>query len=227
VSTGWPAATTWALSHGPVVAGLAALAISPGAHALIAGVMERRLLRARLEFAAVAIGDPLLALAISAGVALSPHGVNAGVRPAVFGLGGVMIACGWLAFGLWQWRTEFRSGYYSRDQAFAPTKIWHQLGVYPLLGLIGCCCVLSGLAAPLGHSAAYRLLGKAVIGAAVLGWTVANIYDRRHPKLGHPPYSWRRLRPVAEPWPSESETLRAYRRVYCQAWDTRGQTKYG
>ncbi len=210
MSAGWPAGTTWALGHGPAVAGLAALAISPGAHAIIAAVMERRVLRPRLEFMAVTVGDPLLALAIAVGVALSPHGVNAGVRPVVFGLGAVLIACGWGSFGLWQWRTELRSSYYSHNQAFAPTKIWHQLGVYPLLGLIGCCGMLSGLAAPLGHPAV-RLLGKAVIGVGVLGWAAANVYDRRHPKLGHPPYSWRRLRPAPEPWPTDSQTLHAHR----------------
>ena len=213
MSSGWPAFTGWALSHGPLMAGLAALAISPGAHAIIAATLERRLLRPRLEFTAVAIGDPLLALAVTVGVALSPHGMNADVRPVAVGLGGVLIPCAWLGFGLWQWRMEFRSGYYSADQAFAPTKIWHQLGVYPLLGSIGCSSVLSGLAAPLGHPAAPRVLGKAAIGVAVLAWGVANVYDRRHPKLGHPPYSWRQLRPVAEPWPMDSQTLRSYPRT--------------
>lgn len=83
------------------------------------------------------------------------------------------------------------------------------MGVYPLLGSIGCSSVLSGLAAPLGHPAAPRVLGKTAICVAVTTWGLANVYDRLHPKLGHPPYSWRQLRPVAEPWPMNSETLRS------------------
>jgi len=210
VSAGWPAATGWALGSGPALAGLAALVISPGAHALIAAVMERRLLRPRLEFTAVVIGDPLLAVAVAVGVALSPHGASAGVQPVVLGLGSVLILCWWLAFGLWQWRAEVRSGYYTRDQALAPTKIWHQLGVYPLLGSIGCTSVLSGLAAPLAHPAAPRIVGKAAIAVAVLAWGLTNVYDRRQPKLGHPPYSWRLLRSARKPWLADSVTLRAY-----------------
>jgi hypothetical protein len=31
---------------------------------------------------------------------------------------------------------------------------------------------------------------------ALIGvWAAANVYDRRHPKLGHPPFDWRQLRP--------------------------------
>jgi hypothetical protein len=184
------------------------LGISPGAHALIAAVAERRLLRFREEFTAVVMGDPLLALAVAVSIALCPDGASAGIRPVVFGTAEVIVICGWLAFGLWQWRTELCGSYYSRAQAWAPTKIWHQLGVYPLLGMATWCAVLSGMAAPLGHQAPARLVGKAVISCAVAGWIAANVYDRHHPKLGHPPYSWRRLRPLAKPWPTSSETLR-------------------
>ncbi len=113
-------------------------------------------------------------------------------------------------FGLWQWRTEFRRGYYSREQAFAPTKTWHQLVVYPLLGSLVCSSLLSGLAAPIGSPVVLRLLGKVAIVILVLGWVAANLYDRRHPKLGHPPYSWRELRTLAEPWPADSRTLQSY-----------------
>jgi hypothetical protein len=54
------------------------------------------------------------------------------------------------------------------------------------------------------------LAAKAVIVVCVLAWLLANGYDRRHPKLGHPPYDWRRLRPSRRPWPPQSVSLRAY-----------------
>jgi hypothetical protein len=193
------------------VAVLAALAVSPGAHIVIACVLERRRLHLNREFAALAVGDPLLALAVGVGVALSPHCVSAPVQRLVLGTGAGLIAGGWLCFGLWQWWDELRRGYYSRAQGCAPTKIWHQLAVYPLLGSLGCCAALSGLAAPLGNSALLRGFGKAVIVLLVLGWVWANLYDRQHPKLGHPPYTWRRLRTVPEPWAADSVTLQSHR----------------
>jgi hypothetical protein len=213
VSPSWPGPLAWALAHGPVVAVLAALAVSPGVHILIAGVLERRRLRASREFTALIIGDPLLALAIGIGVALSPHGVSAPVQPVAMGSGIALIAGGWLCFGLWQSWEELRSGYYSLAQTWAPTKIWHQLGVYPLLGSLGCCAVLSGLAAPPGNSGLLCGLGKTVIILLVLAWAGAMLYDRRHPKLGHPPYSWRHLRPARKPWPANSVTLRSRYRL--------------
>jgi hypothetical protein len=212
VSSRWPEPLAWALGHGPIVAALAALAVSPATHILIAAVLERRRLRPSREFTAVAIGDPLLALAVGVGVALSPHGVSALVQPAALGPGIALIAGGWLCFGLWQWWDELRRGYYSRAQACAPTKVWHQLGVYPLLGSLACCAGLSGLGAPLGNSSTSRASGKAAIVLLVLAWAGANLYDRRHPKLGHPPYSWRLLRPVPEPWSTDSVTLQSHRR---------------
>ncbi|HXL91727.1 MAG TPA: hypothetical protein VN969_22505 [Streptosporangiaceae bacterium] len=215
MSPRWPELLDWALAHGPVVAALAALAVSPGAHILIASVLERRRLRANREFAALAVGDPLLALAVGVGVALSPHGVSAPVQGLVLGTGAVLIAGGWLCFGLWQWWDELRRGYYSRAQGCAPTKIWHQLGVYPLLGSLVCCAALSGLAVPLGNSALLGAFGKAVIVLLVLAWVWANLYDRRHPKLGHPPYTWRRLRPAPEPWPADSVTLQSHHNLRC------------
>jgi hypothetical protein len=205
----WPPDLAWALGHGPVVAALAAFAISPGAHILIAATLERRPLRVSREFAAVAIGDPLLACAVGIGVALSPHAISGPARPVINGTGAILIAGGWLGFGLWQWWDEVHRGYFSVAQALAPTKIWHQLGVYPMLGSLACCSTLNGLTAPLGSPGASRLFGKSAIVLLVLAWAGTNYYDRRHPKLGHPPYSWRYLRPVAKPWPGDSETLRS------------------
>lgn len=41
---------------------------------------------------------------------------------------------GRLVFGLVQWWAEPRSGFFTRQRAVGPTKIWHQPAVYPLLG---------------------------------------------------------------------------------------------
>jgi hypothetical protein len=43
-------------------------------------------------------------------------------------------------------------------------------------------------------------------------WVAANVYDRRHPKLGHPPFDWGRVRPRPRPWAAESPTLLAAER---------------
>ncbi|MDQ0993552.1 hypothetical protein [Streptomyces sp. V3I7] len=100
-------------------------------------------------------------------------------------------------------------GFFTREQGLAPTKIWHQLVVYPLLGYWLWTAAIGGLAAPGSDTAdiAARVLIIVCIGA----WAASNGYDRRRPKLGHPPYDWRRLRPFEQPWPDSSTTLRAYR----------------
>ena len=55
-----------------------------------------------------------------------------------------------LLFGLAQWRDELRKGYYTPAQAVAPTKIWHQVVVYPVLGYWLWTAVIGGLSAPGG-----------------------------------------------------------------------------
>ena len=116
------------------------------------------------------------------------------------------LAClgGCLGFGLMQWRAELRNGFYTRAQAVSPTKIWHQLVVYPVLGYWLWTADLGGLLAP-GPG-----LAKAAIVGCVAAWLLANAYDRLHPKLGHPPYDWSRLRPQRPPWTAQSASLRAY-----------------
>lgn len=206
---GWPAPLDALAAAGPLAVGLAALAISPGVHVVLAAVLERRLVRVRGEFVAVIYGDALLALAAAVGVWLAPGGFSRSVL-ALFPGAAYVLAGGWVVFGLWQWRAEFRAGYYTRAQAVSPTKVWHQLGVYPLLGLLVGCVGVAGLLAPLPEGAPPwpGALGKATIIACLAGWSAALVYDRRHPKLGHPPYDWRRLRPVARPWRPDSLTLR-------------------
>jgi hypothetical protein len=203
MTTGYVPGLGDALRHGPWVAGLCAFAVTPGALIVIARLLERRWLLPREQFAAVAYGDPLLAVALGTGVWLTgarvPHGL---AGPAA----GVAVMVLMLAFGLAQWRDELRRGYYTRAQAVAPTKIWHQVVVYPVMGYWLWTAAITGWSAP-GGAAVWT--GKAVLALLVGTWAGTNVYDRRHPRLGHPPFDWRRVRPRERPWAAESQTLRA------------------
>ncbi len=200
MSTGYLPVLGAPLRHGPWTAGLCAFAVTPGALFVLARVLERRWLIPREQFTAVTYGDPLLAVAIGLGIWLAgprtPRGLTG---PAV----GVAVMVIMLGFGLAQWRDELRRGYYTGAQAVAPTKIWHQLVVYPVLGYWLWTACLGGLARPGGWA------GKALLLALVGIWMATNVYDRRHPKLGHPPFDWRRGRPQPRPWAAESQTLHA------------------
>ena len=210
-----------ALRHGPWIAGLCAFAVTPGILIVLARALERRWLVPREQFTAVVYGDPLLAAAVGLGVWLTgarpPHGLTG---PAA----GVAVMVITLAFGLAQWRDELRRGYYTRAQAAAPTKIWHQIVVYPVLGYWAWTAGIGGLSAPGGTAAfggatasgeattpggAVGWAAKALLLLCVGVWAATNVYDRRHPKLGHPPFDWRRGRPCPRPWAADSETLRA------------------
>jgi hypothetical protein len=193
-----------ALTHGPWTAGLAALAVTPVGFAAIAAVLERRWLRPAEEFVALILGDPLLAVSVALGTWLLGGATPGYLAGPPFG-----VAClsGSLAFGLLQWRAELRSGFYTPAQAAAPTKIWHQVVVYPVLGYWLWTADLGGLLT--SGSGVSHTLTKVLISGCVLIWLLANVYDRRHPKLGHPPYNWRRLRPWPPPWAAQSISLRA------------------
>jgi hypothetical protein len=207
VSSPWPGALSFALGHGPGVAFAVAFGISPGAHAFLAAVLERRRLRPRDEFTAVVVGDPLLAAACACGVAASSEGPATAIRP-LMGTDWLLTCAGlWIGFGLYQWRKELRSGYYNRSQAWAPTKIWHQVVVYPLLGVIVTAAGVSGMAAPTRGEPIGAVLEKVAIALCFAVWCAANVYDRFNAKLGHPPYAWRSLRPLPSPWPTDSVTL--------------------
>ena len=189
MSTGYLPVLGAALRHGPWIAGLCAFAVTPGAIVVIARVLERRWLVPREQFAAVAYGDPVLAVAAGLAVWLTgsrtPHGLTG---PAA----GVAAVAVMLLFGLAQWRDELRRGYYTPAQAAAPTKIWHQLVVYPVLGYWLWTAGIGGLSVS-GGAAVW--VGKVLLLALLGVWAATNVYDRRHPKLGHPPFDWRRLRP--------------------------------
>ncbi|NRQ31857.1 hypothetical protein HII36_08390 [Nonomuraea sp. NN258] len=200
--SGWLPGLGEALAHGPLVAFAAAFAISPGIPAVLALVLERRLLRPRAEFVAFIYGDPLLALATALGVGLCGSRPPDTVAPLLNGWPAWLIILVWLGFGLGQWYAEVRAGKYTRAQALAPTKIWHQIVIYPVLGYVVTAAVTAGMASPQGVGA------KALMTGCALAWVVANVYDRVHLKLGHPPYEWRRLRPYPAPWEPDSESLR-------------------
>ena len=126
--------------------------------------IERRWLVPREQFAAVSYGDPLLAVAAGLGVwltgARTPHGLTGQAA----GVATVVIM---LAFGLVQWRDELRRDYYTRAQAAAPTKIWHQLVIYPVLGYWLWTAGVGGLSTA-GGAAAWA--GKALLLALVGIW---------------------------------------------------------
>lgn len=189
-----------ALRHGPWLAGVWAFALTPGSLIVIARLLERRWLVPGQQFTAVAYGDPALAAAVGIGVWLSgprpPHGLTG---PAA----AVAVLAASLAFGLAQWRGELRRGFYTWAQALAPTKVWHQLVIYPVLGYWMWTSGVDGLASP-------GPWGRKALLVILAGfWAATNVYDRRHTKLGHPPFDWRHSRPFPRPWAADSLTLRA------------------
>jgi hypothetical protein len=105
-----------ALRHGPWVAAAAALAVTPVGFAVIAAALEHRLFDGRREFVALTFGDPLLAISVALGVWLLHGRVPGGAAGLPSGLAWLVLALG---FGLWQWRAELRSGFYTRAGAGA------------------------------------------------------------------------------------------------------------
>ncbi|MFI0242977.1 hypothetical protein [Streptomyces sp. NPDC016845] len=189
----WRPFVASALEHGPLWAFLSAFAVSPGVPALLALVLERRLLRPRYEFAAFLYGDPALAVSCAAGVWLT--GPPAAASVPITGWPAVAMTMLPLLFGLWQGRWEMRAGLYTRAQVLSPTKIWHQIVVYPLLTYLVGSALLRGVAA--GAGSPMRWMALIVMAGGFLFWMAANAHDRRHPSTGHLPYDWRRLRPLA------------------------------
>src|ERR1700730_4465364 len=84
---------------------------------------------------------------------------------------------------------------------------------------MGCWVWVGGVGGVWGGGGGGGWGGGALLGVLGGGWVggvvrpgiggAANVYDRRHPKLGHPPFDWRRVRPRPRPWAAESETLLA------------------
>jgi hypothetical protein len=173
----------------PVLLALIAMAVSPGVHLLASPILEGRRVTWRDDYAAVLIGDPLLAIAAGLAASIAQPGGPRG-WPASW-----IAGCGWLAggwvFGWWQSRYELAAGRYTIGQILSPTKLWHQFVVYPLLGYWVTAAEWSGLGA--AGTPSHRLQGAAIIACtatwAVLVWTAL-----RHPKPGHGTLDPARLR---------------------------------
>ena len=107
MTTGYLPGLGDALRHGPWVAGLCAFAVTPGALIVIARVLERRWLRPREQFAAVTYGDPLLAIALGAGVWLTGPRIPHGLTGPAAGAGAAVVMVG---LGLAPWGGVVRRG---------------------------------------------------------------------------------------------------------------------
>jgi hypothetical protein len=189
------------LRHGDMFALLASLVVALGAMLLLGLVLERRWLRPREMSLAFTIGDPALAVAIASGVQImGPHQPCGAIGPRWQ----TAAAVAWLIFGLWQWHQEVASKIYTRRQALSPTKIWHQLIIYPVLGTWSLVAIVGGLL-----NARRDPSAAAVMVVCLAIWIGIYVHDIRHPRLGHPPYDWAHLRPDPQPWDRDSRTLRS------------------
>lgn len=188
------------LGFGPGGAFFTALAITPGAMIVLAIVLERRLLRVREQYRSFIVGDIALAGSFALFVACLPagHQPDSTVLP-------LALALGWSGFGMWQWGAEVRGCAYSREQALSPTKIWHQVVVYPTVGT----WLIMSVIESVPHWPEHMLLAALGLSGLAL-WGALAVYDSRHTRLGHVPYNWRTLRAYPQPWGSESRTLAAH-----------------
>ena len=168
------------LHWNPALLALTAIAVSPGVHLLASPLLEARKVTWRDDYAAVLIGDPLLALAAGLAAAMSEPGGPRGL-PASWIAGCAWLVGGW-TFGFWQSRHERAAGRYTRSQILSPTKLWHQFAVYPLLGYWVTAAVWSGLGA--AGTPAHRLEAAVVIACTAI-WAVLVWHAMRHPKIGH------------------------------------------
>lgn len=179
----------------PALLALTALVIAPGAHLLLSPLLEGRRVTWRDDYAAVLIGDPLLAVAVGFAANLSrpagPHGF-----PASWAGGCAWIAGGW-AFGFWQSRHELSTGRYSRAQTLSPTKLWHQYIVYPVLGYWVTATEWSAYGATGAAPTTSRIVQVALVIAATGTWAMLTADAVRRPKLGHGTLDRARLRTIA------------------------------
>lgn len=180
----------------PALLALTALIASPGVHLLASPLLEGRKVTWRDDYAAVLIGDPLLALAAGLGASMSQPGGPRG-WPASWIAGCAWLAGGW-TFGWWQSRQELAVGRYTRLQILSPTKLWHQFVVYPLLGYWVTAAVWSGL----GAAFPTHFFQAAIVIACTATWAVLTWNAVRHPKTGHGALDLTRLRKILNYLPS-------------------------
>jgi hypothetical protein len=189
------------LRYGDAVTLVSSLVVASGVMLLLGLVLERRWLRPKDMPLAFTFGDPALALGIASGVLLiGRHQPCGAIGPA----SQLAVGAAWLIFGLWQWKAEVSARVYTRKQALSPTKIWHQVVIYPTIGTWSFVAIIGGL-----MNAGRNPLAAAVMAACLAIWTGTLVHDIRNPRLGHPPYDWAHLRPVRPPWGEDSSTLRS------------------
>jgi hypothetical protein len=191
----------------PALLALAAVAVAPGAHLLASPLLEARRVTWRDDYAAVLVGDPLLALAAGLAASMSPPGGPRG-WPTSWMAGCAWLAGGW-TFGLCQSRHELAAGRYTLGQILSPTKLWHQFVVYPLLGYWVTAAEWSGLGA--AGTPAHRLQAATVI-ACTATWAVLAWDAVRHPKPGHGTLDPTRLRKILSRPPIPARRLAAGRK---------------
>lgn len=189
------------LSHGALITLLACLAVATGAMLLLGLVLERRWLRPKEMPLAFTLGDPALAIGIASGIWIMASQRPCGVIGPV---GQIADSASWLLFGLWQWKAEVTARIYTRRQALSPTKIWHQLVIYPTMGTWSFVAVIGGVT-----RAGKYPLAAALMTACLAVWAGTLVHNIRQPRLGHPPYDWAHLRPPPPPWGEDSSTLRS------------------
>ncbi len=167
----------------PARLALTAVIVAPGVHLLLSPLLEGRKVTWRDDYAAVLIGDPLLAVAVGFAANISrpagPHGF-----PSSWIAGCAWLAGGW-TFGLWQSHHELAVGRYSRAQTLSPTKLWHQFVVYPLLGYWVTAAEWSAFGALGAAPTASRIIQATLVIAATGTWAVLAADAVRRPKLGH------------------------------------------
>lgn len=140
-----PDLATAPLTWSPLAFAALLVCLTPGMHLALSWFVERRQVRWRDDYAAVLVGDPLLAAA--GGLALASYSSAGPVSwtrswpAALCAVGG-----GW-AYGYLQSRHEVREGRYLRVQAVSPSKLWHQYVVYPVVGLLLSAAWISALLA--------------------------------------------------------------------------------
>jgi len=172
----------------PALLALAAIVVAPGVHLLLSPLLEGRKVSWHDDYAAVLVGDPLLALAAGLSSDLAQPGGPRG-WPASWMAGCAWLIGGW-TFGLWQSRHEFVTGRYSLGQIVSPTKLWHQFAVYPLLGYWVTAAEWSGLRTASAFAHPFQIV---IVIACTGTWAVLALDAIRHPRPGHGTLDRRRL----------------------------------
>lgn len=177
------------VDHGFWFAFTVSLVASPGLMFLLAGTLERRMLWPKEQYYGFLYGDIALALSVgsTAALASSLPEISTFFTSRVWHWSAFLAA---VVLGLALWLNE-RSAY-SVPQLLSPTKIWHNVFLYGLLGYW-----LLGLGIPvLYHKLASPWAWLMILGVCV--WLALNRYDstRSGIRVAHIPFDWSHMRPM-------------------------------